>query len=323
MSTTVTLDQIRTVLPNIDLLPLIEKGFVEYSSGQVVVPPVGEMLFEDPPGDVHIKYGFIKGGDYYVIKVASGFYRNPAIGLASSQGLMLLFNQKTGVLVAILLDEGFLTDIRTAAAGAVAARHLAPKAVDRIGIIGAGTQARVQLEHLCAVTACRNVVVWTPEPAEFEPYRASFVDANLQIECAETPSEVASRCHLIVTTTPSTQPLLRAADVQAGTHITAVGSDTAEKIELESELLARADVVVVDSLPQSESRGEVFRAVSDEAISRNDVYELGAVIAGNAVGRADNNQITVCDLTGVAVQDLQIARAVYEAVAVETNRRPR
>lgn len=322
MSTTITLDQIRATLPKIGLLPLIEQGFVEHSKGRVVVPPVGEMLFEDPPGDVHIKYGFIKGGDYYVIKVASGFYRNPAAGLPSSQGLMLLFDQKTGVLAAILLDDGFLTDIRTAAAGAVAARHLAPKTVDCIGIIGAGTQARVQLEHLRAVTSCRNVRVWTPAPDEFEPYRTSFAGADLQIELVASAAEVASRCRLIVTTTPSTKPLLRAADIRPGTHITAVGSDTAQKIELEPAILAMADTVVVDSLPQSESRGEVFRAVSEGAISRNKVLELGAVIDGNPPGRNNNNQITVCDLTGVAVQDLQIARAVYEAVSGATDRRP-
>lgn len=321
MSTTITLDQIQSALPDIDLLPLIEQGFVEYSKGRVVVPPVGEMLFEDPPGDVHIKYGYIKGGPYYVIKVASGFYKNPEIGLPSSQGLMLLFHQKTGVLASILLDDGFLTDIRTAAAGAVAARCLAPNTINCIGILGAGTQARVQLQHLCAVTPCRKAVVWTPDEAEFEPYRASFDNSEMWIEYAADPAEVASRCNLIVTTTPSTTPLLHADDIHPGTHITAVGSDTAQKIELEPAILAMADTVVVDSLPQSESRGEVFRTVEAGAISRSTVLELGAVISGNPQGRTNNNQITVCDLTGVAVQDLQIATAVFEAVAGGQDRR--
>lgn len=321
MSTIITLDQIQSALRQIDLLPLIEQGFVEYSKGRVVVPPVGEMLFEDPPGDVHIKYGYIKDGPYYVIKVASGFYQNPEIGLPSSQGLMLLFHQKTGVLASILLDDGFLTDIRTAAAGAAAARCLAPSTVDCIGILGAGTQARVQLQHLCAVTPCRKAVVWTPDAAELEPYRTSFDSSEMQIEYSADPTEVGARCNLIVTTTPSTRPLLRPDDIRPGTHITAVGSDTAQKTELDPAILEMADTVVVDSLPQSESRGEVFRAVEAGAISRNTVLELGAVIVGNPPGRTDDKQITVCDLTGVAVQDLQIARAVYEAVAGNDDRR--
>ena len=121
MTQVIRLDAIREVLPRLDLVRLMEEGFVAYSAGRAVVPPVGELLFEDPPGDTHIKYGFIRGGDHYVIKVASGFYDNPTLGLSSSQGVVLLFSQKTGVFEAALLDEGHLTDVRTAAAGAAAA----------------------------------------------------------------------------------------------------------------------------------------------------------------------------------------------------------
>lgn len=165
MGTTFTWSQIRDVLPKIDLIAAMEEAFVAYSSGRAVIPPVGELNFENPTGDVHLKYGYLKGGRHYVVKIASGFYDNPKRGLASSQGLMLLFDQHTGVPVAVLMDEGRLTDLRTAAAGAVAAKHLAPPEVECIGIVGAGIQAREQLRALAAVTPCRQVMVWARREA--------------------------------------------------------------------------------------------------------------------------------------------------------------
>ena len=275
------------------------------------------MIFEDPPGDAHIKYGYIKGGESFVIKVASGFYNNPQLGLSSSQGLMLLFSQKTGVLESVLLDEGHLTNVRTAAAGAVAAKHLAPARIERIGILGAGIQGRLQLEHLMGVVSCREVSVWVPDPSETESYLEYFAGTDLNIEIVVTPEKVAEKCNLIVTATPAKTPLLKAGDIRPGTHITAMGSDTADKIELDPEILGRADLVVVDSLSQSESRGEVFRAVEAKSLNRDSVSELGAVISGKAEGRTREDQVTVCDLTGVAVQDLMIAEAVSRQVRKE------
>lgn len=309
MSRTIGIDEIREIVKDLDLVALMEGAFVAYSQGRAVVPPVGELVFHDPPGETHIKYGYLQGGDYYVIKVASGFYGNPEMGLPSGHGLMLLFSQKTGILDSVLLDEGHLTDIRTAAAGAVAAKHLAPPGVDCMGVLGAGTQARLQLEYLLGVNPCRKAMVWVPEPDEVDPFMKHFSGMEISIELAETPGQVAERCGLIVTTTPSRKPLLEAGAVSPGTHITAIGSDTTDKIELAPEILGAADLVVVDSLPQSESRGEVFQAVEAGFLSRDGVIELGALVAGEG-GRGSAHEVTVCDLTGVAVQDLAIATAV-------------
>ena len=121
-----TKEQILKCLDNIDLINSIEKGFVEYSRGNSVVPPVGELLFENPPGDVHIKYGYIKNQDNYVVKIASGFSKNENLGLSSSHGVMVMFDNKTGYLKCVLHDEGYLTNVRTAIAGAICAKHIAP-----------------------------------------------------------------------------------------------------------------------------------------------------------------------------------------------------
>lgn len=305
------LDEIRRRLEGLEVLPAIEAAFVAYSEGRSIVPPVGELLL--PAGEVHIKYGCISGEELYVIKIASGFYGNPALGLPSSNGLMLLFRQATGEPAALLQDEGFLTDTRTAVAGAVAAKHLAPREVRRIGIVGTGIQARYQLEQLRAITPCRQVLAWGRGEAQLSDYRQQAEALGFVVETTLDATEVLSSCQLVVTTTPATDPLLFAAELRPGTHITAVGSDTPHKQELDSAILHRADLVVADSRAQCLERGEIHRALSVGAILEEEVTELGDVIRGASPGRTSEEQITVADLTGVAVQDIAIAAAVFGA----------
>ena len=308
----IQLNEIEAVLPSLNLVPAIEAGFVAYSQGHAVVPPIGELLLDE--GEVHIKYGYLRQDKFYVVKVASGFYDNPKIGLPSSNGLMLLFSQKTGALVSVLLDEGHLTDVRTAVAGAIAAKYLAPANAERIGIVGTGTQARLQLLHLKHVTPCRHVLVWGRGEAQLQRYCDDIEPHGFAVETTQDRADILRTCNLVVTATPATAPLLHLADLQTGTHITAVGSDTPDKQELDSAVLARADVVVADSVSQCLERGEIHKAIQSGYVTRDDVVELGDVIAGRAPGRTAQDQITVADLTGVAVQDIKIAAAVYEAL---------
>ena len=306
--------QIEGALEGLDPVGLIEQGFVAYSEGRVVVPPVGELILEQPPGEVHIKYGYIRGEEYYVIKIASGFYENPKRNLPSTLGLLLVFRQQTGELEAILLDDGHLTNVRTAAAGAVVARHLAPKKVKCIGVLGTGVQARMQVEFLREIVDCREVCVWGRGEESLAAYKEYLEPLGYNVQTTRNTEEVAARSNLIITATPSDTPLLATESIQPGTHITAMGSDTTEKIELAPSILAKADRVVADSLEQSQTRGEIFQARKAGVLSDKKVHELGNVIAGKAPARTSDDQITVADLTGVAVQDIQIAKAVLEAL---------
>lgn len=310
----IELAQIKQILPTVDLLSPIEDGFVRYSEGKAVVPPVGELLFQNPPGDMHIKYGYLLGDQYCVIKVASGFYENPVLNLPSSSGLMLLLSQKTGELLGILLDQGYLTDIRTAVAGAIAAKYLAPQSIHRIGIVGTGIQARLQLRYLASVTDCHDVIVWGRNFSKAEQYQQEMTAAGFAVDIAQKMQDLTSSCNLIVTTTPSIAPLIYADDVQSGTHITAVGADTPHKQELESRIFIKADHVIVDSISQCVERGDTAHAIAQNLITPDHLIELGDVISGKASGRTSNKQITVADLTGVAVQDIQIAKICFEAV---------
>ena len=307
------LKEIKEALVGLNIVPAIEDGFVRYSNGNVVVPPVGELIFNDPPGDVHIKYGYIKNDDIYVIKIASGFFNNDALGLPSSQGMMLAYSQKTGAPVAVLHDEAHLTNIRTAAAGAVVAKYLAPDNVDCIGIIGTGTQARLQLEYLSGIVDCKHVKVWGRHVDHTDAYCAEMNKQGYSVSSTDLES-LTKACNFIVTTTPSTEPLIASDWVQPGTHITAMGSDTPGKQELDTEILNRADRVVADSIAQCIERGEIAKALEAGVLVEDEVVELGHVISGKAEGRTRADQLTVADLTGVAVQDIQITKAVFNSL---------
>lgn len=312
MTQVINLEQIKKISGAIDFAPLIEEGFGAYSRGEVVVPPVGEMSFDSPPGDTHIKYGYIKGDDYFVVKIASGFYQNPQAGLSSNSGLMLVFSQKTGMVQTILLDEGYLTDLRTAVAGRVAATHLGPIDIEAIGVFGTGIQARMQVLELKSLTACRDLVVWGRREAALADYRQEMEKQGFSVTTTTEAGQVGSACNLIITATPSATPLLYADMIRPGTHITAMGSDTPLKQELDQAVLARADLVVADSVSQCKERGEIHQALQAGVVQVEEIVELGDIINGRHPGRTRKNQISVADLTGVAVQDIQVAKAVCE-----------
>jgi len=309
--TILTLDEIKRRLDLETLIADVERGFQMYSEGRTVVPPVGYLAFDPPEeGDVHIKYGYVRGDEYYVIKIASGFAGNLARGLPVTNGLMLLFRQATGELAAILLDEGYLTEVRTAVAGAIAARYLAPHPVTRIGIAGTGGQARFQLRMLPLVCACRDVTVWGRNDERLAAFERELEGEGFNVETTRDVSRLAATCNLIVTTTSAREPLLDLADVRPGTHVTAMGADAPGKQELDPRLVARADVVVADSLSQCVDHGELAHAVQAGLLDPGRVIELGQLIAAPGRGRSGQEQITIADLTGVAVQDLQIATHV-------------
>jgi ornithine cyclodeaminase len=273
----ITLDQIKQILPSLDLIQQIEQGFRRYSEGRVTVPPVGEMILDK--GEVHIKYGYVEGEAYYVIKIASGFYGNPALGQPSGNGMMLLYRQETGEPVSILLD-----------------------------------QARLQLLYLKNVVKCREILAHGRSGEKMDTYKSEMEKEGYNVEATSDPSEILKQCNLIVTTTPSKSPILNHGELREGTHITAMGSDTPDKQELDSLILGDADLVVTDSIEQCMVRGEIHRALAAGHLKKEGLIELGNVISGSAKGRTSDQQITIADLTGVAVQDISIATAVYKAV---------
>jgi ornithine cyclodeaminase len=288
-----------------------ERGFMALTRGDAVVPPVFHMLFDSGySGDLHVKGAHLVGGDVYVIKMATGFGENPtAFGIPASQGLMIVGSVKTGKAIALLQDEGYLTDLRTALAGLIAARYLAPKKVTAIGVLGTGGQARLQVQYLKSQTTCREVYVWGRSPERVEEYVRDMESHEFDVHRAATAAEVARTCNLIITTTASKEFLLRADDIRPGTHITAMGTDAPGKQELDPRIFSKATLAVVDSKSQCMHHGDSHYAIEQGTITASELVELGQVIADPTLRRTEEDSITVADLTGVGVQDLQIAAA--------------
>jgi len=311
MPTIVNLQEIKAIINQIDIVQAMKDGFIQYSRGNAIVPPVGELIFRDPPGDVHIKYGYIKQQEFYVIKIASGFYNNEELGIPSGQGLMLVFKQHTGELEAILLDEGYLTNIRTVAAGVLAIQHFSSHDNNIIGIIGTGTIAKLQIELIQKNNLGTTFYLWGRSLNKAEELKA-ILGNNIDIQIARSAKEVAKKANVIVTTTPSESALLASEDIQKGTLIVAIGSDTEHKQELDSRILANANLVVADSIAQSGSRGEIYKAITAGLITNDKVVEFGHLLREEYP--QEDDQIIVVDLTGVAVQDIMVASAVYSMI---------
>jgi len=198
----------------------------------------------------------------------------------------------------------------------VSAKYLAPKNIECIGVIGAGTQGRMQLEYLAPVIDCKEAMVWGMNQNELDEYIKDMEPLGYHVRTTLSTEDIAAHCNFIVTATPSKSPLLSADKVRKGTHITAMGSDTPEKNELDPKILQEADIVVADSISQCLLRGEIHQALKAGVLEKDRIVELGDLIVRPDLRRISEEQITIADLTGVAVQDIQIAKAVYHALEI-------
>ena len=309
-------DQIEPIISKIDVIEPMKQGFIDYSRGLAEIPPVGELIMEDPPGDVHIKYGYLRGGNHYVIKIASGFVGNNELGIKAGQGMMLLFDIKTGQPLAILIDEANLTDIRTGIGGAITSSVLASKNVNEVLIVGTGVQARYQAKYICQEMGISKVVFWGRDESKINKLANDINLNNVEIKIEKNLESAVRSSKLIITTTSAKSPLIDSGWVQPGTHITAVGSDTHNKCELDYNILAKANLIVADSIEQNVLRGEIHQALKHDAINEADLIEIGEIFENPEKGRKNDQDITVADLTGVAVQDLVIAEAVFNTLEV-------
>lgn len=289
----------------------VRDAYRAVSDGRAVVPPVGHLRFPQANGDCHIKSGFIAGDDVFAVKIASGFYDNPRRGLPSSHGVVLVFSAQTGQLEALLNDEGYLTDLRTGLGGAVATLALCRPDARRVLIVGSGTQA-YWLGRAVSRLAGRpiDLGVWGRVYDRAEALAARLGEAGVGARPARDLEAAVRDAEVVITATPSAEPLVMADWIGPGCHVTAVGADAPGKQELDAALVARADLRVADSLAQSLDHGEFANGRARGLFDAADCVELGAVLNGTARGRARREDVTIADLTGVATQDIAMARTV-------------
>ncbi len=307
--------EIRGLIGPAEALPAVRDAFVRLARGEAIVPGVIHLDIPKSGAEVHVKGAHLHGSRFFTIKVASGSYANPDRGLPVGSGIVLVFDATTGFPQAVLFDNGYLTDLRTGAAGALAADLLARREIDRVGIIGVGTQARYQLAALLRVRNPERVIAFGRSEAKATEFaREAEKLHGIRVLPAKTVEQAVRGSDVVITVTPSREPLVRAEWVLPGTHITAVGADSPEKHELDVGVLKKADKVVADRIDQCVRIGEIHHAVEAGVLRAEDVYaELGEIAAGLKRGRASEREITVADLTGVGVQDAAVAELVVAA----------
>ena len=298
---------VRAALDMASCIEACRDAFAAYSAGRAELPGVIHLDVPEADGEIHVKAGHLHGAPYYAVKAASGFsIHDPAV----IDGMVVVFDATDGSPAAILLDHGFVTDQRTGAAGGVAAGELAPAAVGTVAVIGTGIQARRQVEALRIVRpGFREVRIWGRHPdraARCAEDLRGLLGRGCAVATAASVREAVEGAQVVVTCTASREPLVEAAWLTPGAHVTAVGSDGEGKGELDPEILRRADVLAVDSRSQCLRLGELQHAPEESARA----VELGELISGTAAGRLDDRQRTVCDLTGVGVQDVAAANVV-------------
>lgn len=306
----VSLDRIRAVIKPLDVINAVRSALIAQSRGQVQSPMPGQLVFDDPPGDCHIKFGHISGHPLYVVKIASSGYQNVRLGLPVNDGVFVVLSAKTGQIKSVLLDQGWLTAWRTAAAGALAGQALAPPEIREIGVLGAGLQARLQLEWLKEVVRCRRVVAWARRSERLQELCQDLEKLGFETAAASDPQQVLRRAQLVVTATVSNAPLFPADQVVQGTHITAVGADSAGKQELDPYCFARANLIATDDHVQCLTFGDFGSAVRAGAIASDADVSLGSILAGDVKICRKPGYITIADLTGIAAQDVAIAALV-------------
>jgi ornithine cyclodeaminase len=310
--------EIRDLLDPLSCIEAVEQAFSAYATGGAELPGVIHLDVPDRRGEIHIKAGYLRGGPCYAIKIASGFPGNAELGLPPNDGMVVVFDARSGAPAAFLMDNGYITDLRTAAAGAVAAKHLAKRDLRRVGVIGSGAQARLQTALLARVRSFSEVRVWGRHPERARACaddlrRRGDLPAGAAVSVVGSAREAVEGADLVITVTASREPLVRAEWLAAGALVTAVGSDGADKQELDAEVLKRADRIVADSLPQCLRLGEIHHAVDAGAIRQEEVdAELGEITAGRKAGRRSDSEVIVCDLTGVGVQDVAAAALTLE-----------
>jgi ornithine cyclodeaminase len=302
-----SLSDIERVVDRASILNAIDEAICLHAAGKVCSPDPGVLIFNQPPGDCHIKYGFINGGPSFVIKVAVGFYGNPDLGLSTNNGLVLVFDSQTGKTKAILLDEGWLTSWRTAAAGALAARAGAPNRITGLGIVGTGHQAELQAQWASETLGIRHIRIWGRNQDHARALAERLARSGLDVVPEASIEGLFEACNVVITCTPAASPIVPSKVVQSGTHIVAVGADSPGKQELDAEILGRAAAVATDDHRQCLAHGEFHYAVAAGLRTESSDVALGDILMGRRKLRSHAKDITVVDLTGLPAQDVAIA----------------
>lgn len=292
-------------------LKVVEEAFRQHGMKKVQMPPKLYLHFKKHNGDLRIMPAFLEEQDITGVKIVNVHPDNPKLGLPTVMALVVLNSTETGAPIAIM-DGTYLTDMRTGAAGGVAVKYIARKNSKTVGFVGTGNQARSQLLAINEVIDIEEIKVTSASEKQTLAFRN---DMQKKVECDIIPKKSIKEvcdCDILITTTPSREPIVMNEWIADGTHINAIGADAAGKEELDPLILRRARIIV-DDIPQASHSGEVNVPISKNLISVRDIIaELGEVIIGKKKARTNDADITIFDSTGLAIQDVATADMVYQ-----------
>lgn len=307
--------EVRAHINTATALHVTREALAAQAAGTVTQPAPWHLDIPEADGEVHIKGAYVHGATHYAAKLATGFYANTSQGLPTGSGLSIVANAQTGFPEVIALDNGYLTDVRTGAAGAVAADALANPDIGTVAVIGTGIQAGYQMEALLHVRKPTRLLLHGRDRTRAEECAERMrLLHTWDVEICTTAEDAVRRADLVVTVTPSREPLVHGDWLRPGTHVTAVGSDTPGKRELANSVLESAATIAADDIAQCLRLGELQYVAEPD---RFRIVALGDVIAGRTPGRRSWDEITVADLTGIGAEDAAIGTALAHSLSTK------
>lgn len=304
-----------------EVIGTVEQAYMAFNSGQVVQPAYTCIHLPPPRGEIDFKIGYCEANEIISMKSSSGgFPNNPTEhGVPSGMGTILLFDARTCALICVM-DGSLITGLRTGAAGAVSVKALARKNAKTITSIGTGNQARMQIRAIREVMTIETIHAWDHHPETLARYKADIeLEFGIPVVMAPSKQDAVERADILVTTTRGKGSLVEAAWVRPGTHIVAIGTDTHGKQELEPEVFRNAKIVN-DSKAQCIEKGETWHPLNKGVIREDDIHaEIGEILLGRKAGRESDDEVTIFDSTGMAIQDNTTSHQIYRnAIASNT-----
>lgn len=297
-----------------DALRIVEDAFRAQGQGRVQMPPKIYIHLDKYNGDFRAMPAYIEGLEACGVKWVNVHPGNSRYGLPTVMALIILNDPKTGSPLAIM-DGTHITNIRTGAAGGIAAKYLANKDSSNVALVGCGVQAGYQLIALNEIFKIRLVTLYDHHPANAAAFIKKMKRLGLKMKIFRNINSCVAEADIVCTTTPSRKPIVRSGWIGRGTHINAIGADAKGKEELEPDLLKRAKIVT-DDIKQAVHSGEINVPISKKIIKANDIYAtLGEVVTGKKRGRESRDEITIFDSTGLAIQDIAVAHYAYRKAA--------
>ena len=312
----ININKIKKLFLNKEAIKELEKSFVSFSMRKIVSPPPFAFNLPNNNGEICVKTALIKNLPTYAIKLVSVFKSNTKIGKSTLNGTIVIFDSSTGQCLAILNEQGWLTNQRTACAGTIADKYFRKQSANSLGLVGCGQQGKFQLSMILGQAKNYNkVYLWnrTYIKAKILIKNIKNIFPKIDFFICRNLIRLVNKSDTIITTTSSTMPLLTSNMIKKGVTIISVGADMPEKCEIDPKLIKKMNKIFVDSIDSNLILGDISRAIKNKVINKNKITgEIGEVINKNKIGRVSDSEKILVKLVGIGIQDTAIGNYIFQ-----------